>query len=119
MIQVIKTLSKNLSCQHQGELIQVETSGTGLAMRGAKIALPQHFDGTQELRWRKRKLSYTVMTKAPRQAAEADSKIINERVDKMLAKRSQANKVHKPAANHPWRNKPVGKSATEGHNGTQ
>ena len=118
-VQVIKTLSKNLSCQHQGELMQVETSGTGLAMRGAKVALHQHFDGTQELRWRKRKLSYTSMTKAPRQATEADSKAINERVDKMLAKRSQLNKGHKPAANHPWRNKPIGKSATEGHNVTQ
>ena len=88
-------------------------------MRGAKIALHQHFDGTQELRWRKRKLSYTSMTKAPRQAAEADSKIVNERVDKALAKRSKTNKGHKPAANHPWRNKPIGKSATDGHNVTQ
>ena len=41
-VQVIKTLSKNLSCQHQGELIQVETSGTGLAMRGAKVSLHHH-----------------------------------------------------------------------------
>ena len=48
-------------------------------MRGAKVALHQHFDGTQELRWRKRKLSYTVMTKAQRQTSEADSKIVNER----------------------------------------
>ena len=38
-VQVIKTLSKNLFCQHQGELIQVEISGTGLALRGAKVAL--------------------------------------------------------------------------------
>jgi len=63
-VQMIKTLSKNLSCQHQGELRQVETSGTGLALRGAKVALHQHFDGTRELRWRNRKLSYTSMTKA-------------------------------------------------------
>ena len=69
--------------------------------------------GTQELRWRKRKLSYTSMTKAPRQAAEADRKIANEQVDKALAKRSKTNKWHKPAANHPLRNTPVAKSATE------
>lgn len=118
-VQVIKTLSKNLSCQHKGELIQVETSGTGLAMRGAKVALHQHFDGTQELRWRKRKLIYTSMTKAPRQASEADSKTINERVDKVLEKRSKTNKGHKPAAKHPWRNMPIGKSATVGYNVTQ
>ena len=90
--QVIKTLSKNLSCQHQGELIQVVTSGTGLAMRGAAVTLHQHFDGTQELRWRKRKLIYTAITKAQRQAAEADSKAVNERVDKALAKRCNTNK---------------------------
>jgi hypothetical protein len=118
-VQVIKRLSKNLSCQHQGELIQVEVSGTGLAMRGAIVALHQHFDGTQELRWRKRKLGYTVMTKALRQMSEADSKAVNERVDKALAKRSKTNKGHKPAANHPWRNLPIGKSATVGHNVTQ
>jgi transposase len=118
-VQVIKRLSKNLSCQHQGELIQVEVSGTGLAMRGAIVALHQHFDGTQELRWRKRKLGYTVMTKALRQMSEADSKAVNERVDKALAKRSKTNEGHKPAANHPWRNLPIGKSATVGHNVTQ
>ena len=118
-VQVIKTLSKNLSCQHQGELIQVETSGTGLAMRGAKVSLHQHFNGTQELRWRKRKLVYTVMTKEQRQTSEADSKAVNERVDKVLAKRSNINKGCKPAAKHPWRKKLIGKSATEGHNVTQ
>ena len=119
-VQVIKTLSKNLSCQHQGELIQVETSGTGLAMRGAKVALHQHFDGTRELRWRKRKLSYTSMTKAQRQATEADSKAVNDRVDKALTKRKMIrNTGHKPAANHPWRNMPIGKSATDGHHVTR
>ena len=71
-------------------------------MRGAKVTLHQHFDGTQELRWRKRKLSYTVMIKAQRQAAQADSKAVNTRVDKALAKRAKANnKGHKPAPNHP------------------
>ena len=59
-MQVERTLSKNLSCQHEGLLLQVATSGTGLGMRGACVTLYQHFDGTQELRWRQRKLSYTV-----------------------------------------------------------
>ena len=84
-------------------------------MRGARVTLYQHFDGTQELRWRKRKLSYTVMTKAQRQAAQADSKAVNTRVDQALAKRAKTNnKGHKPALNHPWRNMPLGKPATEG-----
>ena len=115
-VQVEKTLSKNLSCQHEGQLMQVATSGTGLGMRGARVTLYQHFDGTRELRWRQRQLTYTVMTKAQRQAAQADSKAVNTRVDKALAKRAKANnKGHKPAPNHPWRNMPIGKPATEGY----
>ncbi len=114
-VQVEKTLSKNLSCQHEGRLMQVATNGTGLGMRGARVTLYQHFDGTQQLRWRQRQLTYTVMTKAQRQAAQADGKTVNARVDKALAQRGKTNnKGHKPAPNHPWRNMPIGKSATEG-----
>ncbi len=88
-------------------------------MRGARIMLHQHFNGTQELRWRKRKLSYTVLTKVQRQAAETDGKTVNTRVDNAMAKRNATNnKGHKPALNHPWRKYPDGKSATEGHNAT-
>ena len=77
--------------------------------------LHQHFDGTQQLRWRQRKLTYTVLTKAQRQAAQADSKTVNARVGEALAKNSRTtNKGHKPAPNHPWRNMPIGKSATKG-----
>lgn len=119
-VQIIKTLSKNLSCQHQGELIQVETSGTGLALRGAQVALHQHFDGTRELRWRKRKLSYTSMTKVQKQAVEADGKTVNARVDKALAKRKMIrNTGQKPAAKHPWRNMSIGKPATDEHGVTR
>ena len=114
-VQAEKTLSKNLSCQHEGQLMQVATSGTGLGMRGARVTLYQHFDGTQELRWRQRKLTYTVMTKAQRQAAQADGKTVNARVDKALEKHGKVNnKGRKPALNHPWRNMPIGKSATGG-----
>jgi transposase len=118
-VQTEKTLSKNLSCQHEGQLLQVETSGTGLGMRGAKVKLYQHFDGTRQLRWRQRKLAYTATTKARRQEAQADSKTVNARVDKALAKQVKTNsKGHKPAPDHPWRNMPIGKPATEGRNAT-
>ncbi len=118
-VQVVKTLSNNLSCQHDGKLMQVAASGTGLGMRGAKVRLYQHFNGTEELRWRKHKLSYTVLTKAQRQVAEADSKTVNARVDNAMAKRNaKNNKAHKPALNPPWRKYPDGKSAPEGRNAT-
>lgn len=118
-VQVERTLSKNLSCQYGGTFMQVKTSGTGLGMRGAKVTLFERFDGTQELRWRKRKLVYTVLSKAQRQAQEADSKMVNARVDKALAKHdATSRKAHKPAPSHPWKKYPVGKHATEGGNAT-
>jgi hypothetical protein len=110
-VQVEKTLSKNLSCQHENRLMQVQTSGTGLGLRGAKVTLHSHFDGRKELLWRERKLAYTVLDKPLRQMPVADGKTVNARVDKAAAQR---NTGHKPAPNHPWRNSPVGKPATDG-----
>lgn len=110
-VQVTKTLSKNLSCQHENQLLQVATTGTGLGLRGAKVTIHEHFDGNHELLWKKRKLTYSMMNKPQRQSAVADGKSVNARVDKAVARR---NTGHKPAANHPWRNMPVGKSANDG-----
>ena len=113
-VQTVKTLSKNLSFQHECNLIQVKVSGTGLAMRGAKVILHDHFDGTRALRWKNRKHTYTTLTKAQRKTAEADGKTINARVEAALAKRCTTNsKGHKPAARHPWRRMHIGKSATD------
>ena len=113
-VQTTKTLSKNLSFQHECNLIQVKTSGTGLAMRGAKVTLHDHFDGTRVLRWRNRKYTYTTLTNAQRKTAEADGKTINPRVEEAIAKRYTTDiERHKPAAGHPWRKMHIGKSATD------
>lgn len=112
-VQVTKTLSKNLSCQHENQLLQAATTGTGLGLglRGAKVTIHEHFDGNHELLWKKRKLTFSMMNKPQRQSAVADGKSVNARVDKAVERR---NTGHKPAANHPWRNMPVGKSANDG-----
>lgn len=110
-VQVTKTLSKNLSCQHENKLLQVATTGTGLGLRGAKVTVHEHFDGSRELLWKKRQLAYSVMDKPKWQSPVADGKSVNERVDKAMARR---NTGHKPAPDHPWRNMPVGKSAHGG-----
>jgi len=110
-VHVTKTLSKNLSCQHENKLLQVVTTGTGLGLRGAKVTLHEHFDGSHELICKQRKLAYSVMDKPQRQSPLADGKSVNAHVDKAVARR---NTGHKPAPNHPWRNTPVGKSAHDG-----
>ena len=110
-VQVTKTLSKNLSCQHENQLLQVATTGKGLGLRGAQITIHQHFDGSRELLWKKRKLTYGVMDKPQRQSPVADGKSVNAQVDKAVARRSTE---HRPAPNHPWRKKFVGKSVPDG-----
>lgn len=110
-VQVTKTLSRNLSCQHENQLLQIVTTGTGLGLRGAKVTIHEHFNGRKELLWKKRRLTYSVMDKPLRQAAVADSKAVNTRVDKAMARR---NTGHKPAPDHPWRNMPAGNSPHKG-----
>ena len=114
-VQVTKTLSKNLSCQHENQLLQVATTGAGLGLRGAKVTLHEHFDGRKELLWKKRKLAYSVMDKPQRQSPVADGKSVNTQVDKAMARR---NTGHKPAPDHPWRNMPIGKPANDGRHAT-
>ena len=110
-VQTKRTLSKNLSCQYENQLMQVKTTGAGLGLRGAQVTVHEHFDGSHELFWRKRKLTYQVMDKPVRQAEVADGKSVNRRVDQAMTRRSTG---HKPAANHPWRKMSVGKSAHDG-----
>lgn len=94
-----RTLSKNLSCQYEGELLQVKTQGQGLALRGSKVHIHRHTDGHLELRWRGRKLAFDRLSKPAKQQAPADGKDVNQRVDKAL----KARQGHLPAANHPWK----------------
>lgn len=110
-VQMTRTLSKNLSCQYENQLLQIKTMGTGLGLRGAKVTVHEHFDGRKELLWKKRQLVYTVMDKPRRQTPVADSKTVNARVDKAMVRRDTG---HKPAPSHPWRNKPIGKLANDG-----
>ena len=97
-VQVKKTLSKNLSFQHENKLFQIATTGTGHGLRGAKVMLHEHFDGSRELVWKKKKLTYSVTDKPQRQSAVADAKEVNERVDRALARRKTGSK---PSADHP------------------
>jgi hypothetical protein len=99
-VQATRTLSKNLSCQYENQLLQVETTGAGLGLRGAKVVVHEHFDGRKELLWKKRKLGYRMIEKPVKQTPVADGKAVNARVDKAVSKRDTA---HKPKADHPWK----------------
>lgn len=91
--------------------MQIKTTGAGLGLRGAKVTVHGHFDGSREVLWRKQKLTYSVTVKPVRQAKVADGKTVNMRVDAAMARR---NTGHKPAVNHPWRKMPACKSTHDG-----
>lgn len=111
-VQVVRTLSKNLSCQFEGQLLQVEPHGSGRALRAAKVTLHQHIDGRKELVWQGRSLSFSVQERPLRQAPEADSKSVNARVDAALIRRSPP--APKPAKNHPWKKAIISPPASDG-----
>lgn len=94
-----RTLSKNLSCQYEGELLQVKTQSQGLALRGSKVHIHRYIDGSLELRWRGRKLVFDRLSKPAKQQEPANGKEVNQRVDKAL----KARQSHSPAAHHPWK----------------
>jgi hypothetical protein len=94
-----RTLSKNLSCQYEGQLLQVKTQSQGLALRQAKVRLHHHIDGRLEMVWRGRKLAFERISKPTKQQPPADSKEVNRRVDKTLKTRQ----CHRPTIDHPWK----------------
>lgn len=107
-VQTKRTLSKNLSCQYENQLIQVKTTGTGLGLRGARVTVHEHPDGKLEVLWGQRQLTYGTLEKPVRQSKVADGKTVNERVDLALKSRRAG---HKPTPDHPWNKTSIGKSA--------
>lgn len=101
-LQTTRSLSKNLSCQHEGVAFLVKTASSGLSLRGAKVRVHQHYDGRTELRWQGRALAFERMERPERrarQAPPADGKQVNTLVDSIIAARPH----HLPKATHPWK----------------
>jgi hypothetical protein len=99
-VQEERHLSKNLTCQYEGKLLQVESTGQGLGLRGAKIRVHTHTDHTHELTWRGRTMPFKAIEKPLKQKATASGKEVNQRVDDAIKSKTV---LVVPAANHPWR----------------
>ena len=87
-VQITRTVSKNLSCQVENQLLQITTTGSGLGLRGAKITVHTHFNGRLELRWKQKSLKFTMIKKRTKQEPTVDSKDVNRRVDEAIARLS-------------------------------
>lgn len=98
-VQVERRLSKNLSCQYDGELLQVKTQSQGLSMRQTKVCVHCHHDGRIELSWQGRPLAFEKVIKPQKQQAPVDGKAVNARVALAIENHNRAI----PAEDHPWR----------------
>lgn len=101
-VQDTRTLSKNLSCQVDGLLLQVSTSGSGLSLRGASVCVHRHHAGDMELRWQGRTLAHAPLERPgrhERQSEPVDGKQVNALVDSIVLARAS----HQPKVGHPWR----------------
>jgi transposase len=99
-IQSTRILSKNLTCQYKNQFMQIETTGAGLSLRGAKVNVLERFDGQIDLVWMNRKLTYSTIERPIRQSLVVDGKGVNDLVNKAVIRRKTG---HKPSANHPWK----------------
>lgn len=101
-VQDTRKLSKNLSCQHEGILLQVRTISSGLSMRGAAVMVHRHHDGVTELRWQGRTLAFDTLapsTGPSNQCAPVDGKQVNDLVDCIIESRPRVA----PEIGHPWK----------------
>ena len=98
-IQEDRRLSKNLTCSVEGQLLQLNTSGSGRGLRGMKVQIHWHFDGRIEVRRQGAVLPYTVVTIQPKATAVVSSKNLNATLDEV----SRQRHAHTPAVGHPWK----------------
>ena len=74
------------------ELVKEMRLARGWGCGGAKVTVHEHFDGSHELLWRKRRLAYGVMDKPVRQSEVADGKSVNTRVNEAMTRRNTGHK---------------------------
>ena len=68
-----RVLSKALTFRSGGSLYSVRTSGPGTALRGARVVLHLHMDGSMRVHYKNRVLARTAFKALPMPAAAADA----------------------------------------------
>ena len=86
-----RVLSKSLTFRAGGSMYCVKTAGPGTALRGAKITLHHHQDGTMRVHYKDRVLVCTAYKKLPVPSEAEDEKTIDARVDRLVAAAAQTS----------------------------
>lgn len=100
--QYERTLSKSLSCQFRGQLLQVQTEGqAGYHLRGAKVLVCEDaHDACVTLLHKGKPLSFKPFERHELAERLADDKTLEVRIEQL---RRQPPKPYIPPATHPWR----------------
>src|SRR5487761_2014304 len=80
-----RVLSKALTFRSGGSMYCVRTAGPGTALRGARVVLHHHMDGSMRVHYKDRVLACTAFKTLPMPAAAEDEKTIDARVDRLAA----------------------------------
>jgi len=89
-----------VSFHNQHYLVLTRAHRAYASLRGQRISVCEHLDGTIELLHNGRSLGYRLIESARRRTAAVDAKQLNHRVNQLLGPHSSART---PAADHPWR----------------
>jgi len=97
-----RRLSKNLTCQFNNRELQLTGHGRGYRLRGARVTLCQHFDGTITLLHQGQAMAFRVLAEGVPPIPIEDEKSIHGRIHHI--KTQQATRLaYKPAPDHPWK----------------
>lgn len=80
-----RVLSKALTFCAGGSMYCVKIAGPGTALRGARVTLHHHRDGTMRVHYKDRVLACTAYKKRPVPSEAEDEKTIDARVDRLVA----------------------------------
>ena len=95
-----RRLSASLNCQFYHNTLQVRAPGWERRLSGSQVTLVTYPDGRLEMYSGTESLNFDMRARRPGQAACADSKTVDARVQQAIVRRS---KEHLPAPNHPWK----------------
>jgi transposase len=100
--QYERTLSKSLSCQFRGQLLQVQTPGqVGYHLRGAKVLVCEDSqDASVTLLLKGKALAYKPFERHELADRHADDKTLEVRIEQL---RRKPAKPYIPPPTHPWR----------------
>ncbi|MEP6702626.1 MAG: hypothetical protein ABJB04_06495, partial [Betaproteobacteria bacterium] len=96
-----RKLSNTLSCQFHSTVLQIQSAGSGLSLRGASVTILEHFDHSCQVLWRNVVLPHTMIQKSRAAPLEQGRKEVS------LPRCVPLPRPQSPQ--HPWNNSLIGK----------